>query len=48
MYNSGDISPQEFEQNIVNALKTPSKGVIFWPWEAITDEQKKIINKYIP
>ncbi|MBN2804865.1 MAG: hypothetical protein JXR91_17345 [Deltaproteobacteria bacterium] len=48
MYNSGDISPQEFEQNIVNALKTPSAGIIFWPWEAITDEQKKIIQKYIP
>ena len=48
MYNTGEISDEEFEQYVINALKAPSAGITFWPWEAITQSQKEIIKKYIP
>jgi len=46
MYDSGELSLQEFRNYIESSLKAPSIGVIFWPWETLNKEQKNIIREY--
>lgn len=47
-YLEQDLSPEEFEQSLSEALKPPSSGVVFWSWErvAANSEKKEIIRKY--
>jgi len=46
MYDSGELSIEEFRKYIEFSLKAPSVGVIFWPWESLNKEQKNIIHEY--
>ena len=48
MYSSGEIAEEEFHLYIENALKSPSTGVVFWPWETLTPEQKSILKATYP
>jgi uncharacterized lipoprotein YddW (UPF0748 family) len=47
-YLEQELSAEEFEQSLLEALKPPSNGVVFWSWERVaTDSEKKeIIRKY--
>ena len=47
-YLDDPLSEDEFEENMMEALKEPSKGVIFWSWEHLEkDPKKKLIIKSI-
>jgi hypothetical protein len=35
------FTAEEFEQNLREALKPPSRGVVFWSWEALVKEPEK-------
>jgi hypothetical protein len=43
-----ELSAEEFEQSLSEALKPPSNGVVFWSWERVAadSEKKEIIRKY--
>lgn len=41
-YREGILSPEEFRLNLVNALKSPSKGVVFWEWSHFEADSTKI------
>lgn len=40
-YRHGILTASEFEQNLHNALKKPSRGVIFWEWNHIENDSSK-------
>lgn len=40
-YLNTEISTKEFSEMVVEALKDPSSGVIFWSWEKIQDNIEK-------
>ncbi|WNO09086.1 poly-beta-1,6-N-acetyl-D-glucosamine N-deacetylase PgaB [Teredinibacter sp. KSP-S5-2] len=44
MYDSGEITEKEFQSYIREASKAPSAGVVFWPWETLTQQQKNYIK----
>lgn len=48
-YRSEKLSAKEFEKCLTEALKEPSKGVVFWSWEALDldPEKKEIIKKIL-
>ncbi len=48
-YRTDQVTDQEFETYLKNALNQPSKGVIFWSWEHLEKEpgKKKIIETYL-
>ena len=47
-YLEQELSAEEFEQSLIEALKPPSNGVVFWSWERVAadSEKKEIIRKY--
>jgi len=47
-YLEQELSAEEFEQSLLEALKPPSNGVVFWSWERVAadSEKKEIIRKY--
>ncbi len=47
-YLESELSTEEFEQSLIEALKPPSNGVVFWSWERVASDSKKkeIIRKY--
>jgi len=47
-YLDRELSVEEFEQSLLEALKPPSNGVVFWSWERVAadSEKKAIIHKY--
>ncbi len=47
-YLEQELSVEEFEQSLIEALKPPSNGVVFWSWERVAadSEKKEIIRKY--
>ena len=48
-YLDEPLNTEEFEQYILEALKPPSSGVIFWSWEQliVSPEKKAILQKLI-
>ena len=46
-YLSHPLTSEEFEENIISALKSPSVGVVFWSWEHLIDSpaKKEILKK---
>ncbi len=47
-YLSEKLTTQEFEKCLKEALKKPSKGVVFWSWEALDqDPEKKVVIKKV-
>lgn len=48
-YLEEELLPEEFELELINALKYPSSGVIFWNWNAIDESvpKKAIIKKVL-
>lgn len=46
-YLSNNITDEEFESYLKNALKEPSKGVVFWSWEHLekSPSKKAVIKK---
>lgn len=46
MYDSEKIDQKRFNNFIEESLKEPSGGIAFWPWEAISDENKNVIKEY--
>ena len=48
-YRNDKISNEQFETYLKNALKPPSKGVVFWSWEHLEKEpsKKKVIQEYL-
>jgi hypothetical protein len=45
-YLTAKLSPSEFKNALAEALKPPSKGVVFWNWDALdkSPEKKEIIR----
>ncbi len=41
-YLSDTLSVEEFEQCLIQSLKTPSEGVVFWNWDALFADKKKL------
>ena len=41
-YLTSEITTKEFSEMIVEAVKIPSSGVIFWSWEKIQDNPEKM------
>lgn len=41
-YLNDTLTAEEFEQCIVESLKDPSNGVVFWNWEALVAEKEKL------
>jgi hypothetical protein len=37
-----EFSDEEFEQHLREALKPPSRGVVFWSWEALEADPGKM------
>jgi hypothetical protein len=45
-YRKENITDKDFESYLINALRSPSRGVIFWSWEHLEKEpSKKLIIK---
>jgi hypothetical protein len=45
-YLTDILSADEFEDTLIEALKAPSKGVVFWSWDALDkDPEKKDVIK---
>ncbi|MGB9906244.1 MAG: hypothetical protein ACPLRR_02520 [Candidatus Saccharicenans sp.] len=40
-YLMGKLSLQEFDRSLQSALKPPSRGVVFWNWEALAESTQK-------
>jgi uncharacterized lipoprotein YddW (UPF0748 family) len=40
-YLEDDFTPEEFQSALMEALKYPSAGVVFWSWEALDKDQEK-------
>ncbi len=40
-YRTEKLSPAEFEASLIEALKPPSAGVIFWNWDALAESLEK-------
>jgi uncharacterized lipoprotein YddW (UPF0748 family) len=45
-YITAKLSPSEFKDALAEALKPPSKGVVFWNWDALdkSPEKKEIVR----
>ncbi|MFX0124310.1 MAG: hypothetical protein ACFFAE_11780 [Candidatus Hodarchaeota archaeon] len=41
-YLTTEITTKEFGDMVVEAVKVPSSGVIFWSWEKIQDNPEKM------
>jgi uncharacterized lipoprotein YddW (UPF0748 family) len=41
-YLDTELGVQEFEQSLTEALKPPSRGVVFWSWESLMESPEKI------
>ncbi len=47
-YLADILSVDEFETTLIEALKTPSEGVIFWSWDALDkDPEKKDVIEHL-
>jgi hypothetical protein len=48
-YLSHPLTNEEFEENIISALESPSVGVVFWSWEHLMDSpaKKEILKKTV-
>jgi hypothetical protein len=40
-YLKDKLSTSEFRKSLAEALKVPSKGVVFWSWEALEKDPEK-------
>jgi hypothetical protein len=40
-YLTEKVSPAEFEASLVEALKPPAAGVVFWNWDALAESSEK-------
>jgi uncharacterized lipoprotein YddW (UPF0748 family) len=47
-YLKNDLTVEEFKQALQQSLKFPSKGVVFWNWDAIaaSADKKAVIHRY--
>jgi len=47
-YLDFELDPEEFEQSLLEALKPPSHGVVFWSWASLRgdSEKKKLVQKH--
>ena len=41
-YLERELGMEEFEQSLSEALKPPSRGVLFWSWERLVQDPEKL------
>ncbi|MDI6849563.1 MAG: hypothetical protein QME69_07200 [Candidatus Saccharicenans sp.] len=48
-YLTEKLTPEEFDRSLQAALKPPSRGVVFWNWQSLSESKKKqkIVEKRV-